>query len=103
MEVFFKNLTGDEVSVEKLVEDLVMLANDVEHLVRTTGADLPEESRRELMTALQRLKSRCESLKTHAIAGARATDKVIRRYPYYSLGVALAVGFGLASLFQRKR
>ena len=81
----------------------MVLADNVEHLVRVSGSDLPEESRRELMTALQRLKNRCETLKTHAIAGARATDKVIRQYPYYSLGIAMAVGFGLASLLQRKR
>ena len=102
MEVYFKNLTGDEVSVEKLVEDLMMLADDVEHLVRATGANLSEGSRQELMTAAQRIKSRCEAVKTHAIAGARATDKAIRTHPYLSLGVALAVGFGIASLLQRR-
>ena len=103
MEVYFKNLTGDEVSVEKLVEDLVMLANDVEDLVRATGSSLPDESKQELMTALERLKGRCEAVKTHAIAGAKATDKVIRTHPYYSLGIAFAAGFGLASLLQRHR
>ncbi len=30
MEVFFKNLTGEEVSIEKLVEDLTVLAQDVD-------------------------------------------------------------------------
>ena len=102
MEVFFKNLTGDEVSVEKLVEDLMILADDVENLVLASGANLPEESREELMTAVQRLKGRCEAVKTHAIAGARATDKAIRTHPYQSLGIAFAAGFALASLLRRR-
>ena len=103
MEVYFKNLTGDEVSVEKLVEDLMMLADDMEDLVRATSTNLSEDSKEELMTALQRVKSRCEGLKGHALAGARATDKVIRNHPYYSLGIAFGVGFALASIFQRRR
>jgi len=101
MEVYFKNLTGDEVSVEKLVEDLMMLADDMEHLVRASSGSLGEQSKEELMSDVQRLKSRCENFKTHAIAGARATDKVIRTHPYYSLGIAFAAGFAVAKLFSR--
>jgi ElaB/YqjD/DUF883 family membrane-anchored ribosome-binding protein len=103
MEVYFKNLTGDEVSVEKLVEDLVMLANDVENLVRVSGSNLPDESKEELMSALDRLKRRCEVFKTHAITGAKATDKAIRTHPYHSLGIAFGLGFGLAALVLRRR
>jgi len=103
MEVFFKNLTSDETSIEKLVEDLAMLANDVEDLVRVSGAGLGEESRRELMTALERIKMRCESLKAHAMAGARETDRVIRRYPYPSLGIAIGAGLVLGALLCRRR
>lgn len=101
MEVYFKNLTGDEVSVEKLVEDLMMLADDMEHLVRATGGSLGEQSKQELMSALQRVKARCEAVKTRAIAGAKATDKVIRTHPYYSLGIAFIAGFAVAKLFSR--
>jgi MYXO-CTERM domain-containing protein len=104
MEVFFKNLTSDETSIEKLVEDLAMLANDVEDLVRVSGANLGEESRQELMTAVQKIKARCESIKEHAVAGVRATDRAIRTHPYSSLGVAFTGGLVLgALLFWRRR
>ena len=103
MEVFFKNLTSDETSIEKLVEDLAMLANDVEDLVRVSGATLGEASRRELMSALQRVKMRLESLRVQAVAGVRATDRVIRKHPYPSLGVAFAGGVLLGALILCRR
>ncbi len=102
MEVFFKNLTTDEVSVEKLVEDLMLLANDVEGLVKATSGTLSEDSREELMTALDRVKRRCESLKQHALAGARATDRLIRAHPYYSLSAAFGLGCLLGVLARRR-
>src|SRR5688572_9378917 len=98
MEVFFKNLTGEEVSIEKLVEDLTVLAQDVEDLVKVSSANLGEESKEQLVTAIQCVKARCESLKTQAVAGAKATDRAIRMHPYTSLGIAVGVGFVLGAL-----
>lgn len=103
MEVFFKNLTGEEVSIEKLVEDLKVLAEDVEHLVKVSGANLAGDSKEQLVTAAQRVKQRCENLRVHAVAGARATDRAIRTHPYTTLGVALGVGFILGALVNRSR
>jgi ElaB/YqjD/DUF883 family membrane-anchored ribosome-binding protein len=102
MEVYFKNLTSEEISLEKLVEDLSMLANDVELLMQVSGAGLAEESRERLTSAVARIKARCESLKAHAMAGARATDRAIRSHPYPSLGIAFGVGVLLAVLALRK-
>jgi len=98
MEVFFKNLTGEEVSIEKLVEDLTVLAQDVEELVKVNAANLGEESKEQLVTAIQRIRARCERLKSHAVAGAKATDRAIRLHPYTSLGIAVSVGFLLGAL-----
>src|SRR5688572_14957512 len=98
MEVFFKNLTGEEVSIEKLVDDLTLLAQDIEELVKVSGAHLGEESKEQLVTAVQRIKNRCERLKFQAIAGAKATDRAIRMHPYTSLGIAVGVGFALGAL-----
>src|SRR5688572_16287177 len=103
MEVFFKNLTGEEVSIEKLVEDLTVLAQDVEELVKVSGANLGEESKEQLATAVQRIKHRCENLKGRALAGAKATDRAIRTHPYVTLGIALGVGFIFGALVNRSR
>lgn len=98
MEVFFKNLTGEEVSIEKLVEDLTVLAQDVEELVKVSAGNLGDESKEQLVSAVQRIKARSERLRRHAIAGAKATDRAIRLHPYVSLGIAAAVGFVLGAL-----
>ena len=37
MEVYFKNLSSDEISTEKLVEDLMLLVHDAENLIAATG------------------------------------------------------------------
>jgi ElaB/YqjD/DUF883 family membrane-anchored ribosome-binding protein len=102
MEVYFKNLTAEGVPVEKLVEDLVVLANDVEGLVKATAAGLPEHSKEQIMTALQRFKAQCEHFRVHALAGVQATDRFIRRYPYYALGGVFGTGFLLGALLRRK-
>src|SRR4030095_6285279 len=103
MEVFFKNLTGEEVSIEKLVEDLTVLAQDVEELVKVSAANLGEESKEQLVSAAQRIKARCERLKTQAVAGAKATDRAIRLHPYASLGIAVGVGLALGALAKSGR
>jgi ElaB/YqjD/DUF883 family membrane-anchored ribosome-binding protein len=101
MEVFFKNLTGEEVSIEKLVEDLTVLAQDVEELVKVSSVNLGEDSKEQLRSAAQRIRVRCERLKEHAIAGAKATDRAIRLHPYTALGIAVGVGFVLGAIVNR--
>jgi ElaB/YqjD/DUF883 family membrane-anchored ribosome-binding protein len=103
MEVFFKNLTGEEVSIEKLVDDLTLLAQDIEELVKVSGAHLGEESKEQLATAVERVKNRCERLKVQAINGAKATDRAIRMHPYASLGIAVGVGFALGALTKSRK
>jgi ElaB/YqjD/DUF883 family membrane-anchored ribosome-binding protein len=103
MEVYFENLTNDTVSVEKLVDDLACLANDVEVLVKATRGNLGQESQQELLTAMQRIKARCESIRQNALVGLRATDRTIRRHPYLALGAVLGLGFLLGALASRSR
>ena len=103
MEVFFKNLTGEGVSIEKLVEDLTVLAEDVEHLVKVSAANLGEESKEQLVGAAKRIRARCDRLKSQAVAGAKATDRAIRLHPYTSLGIAVGIGFVLGALAKSGR
>ena len=102
MEVYFKNLSSEEISTEKLVEDLMLLVHDAEDLIAATGASLAEESRAQLRTALERVKSRSEKIKEHALASARATDRLIRKHPYSSLGLAFGAGLLIGALTRRK-
>lgn len=102
MEVYFDNLTAENASLEKLADDVALLLQDAEALVQASGATLNEASKAELEEALVRVKTRGERVKQQALAGARATDRVIRRYPYQSLGVVFAVGLLVGALVARR-
>jgi len=102
MEVYFKNLTSDESPTEKLVEDLMMLVHDAEDLVKATVTHLPENSKEEIKTTLERIKARAEKLKGHTLASVRATDQMIRQHPHVSVGAAFSLGLLIALLIRRK-
>ena len=102
MEVYFENLTAKNASLDKLAEDVSLLVHDAEELVQASGAKLSARSKAELENALERVKTRGERVRRQALAGARATDRVIRQYPYQSLGVIFALGFLLGLFLKRK-
>jgi len=102
MEVYFDNLTDENASLDKLAEDVTALVQDAEALVQASGGKLSETSKAEIESALQRVKTRGDRIKQQALASARATDRVIRRYPYQSLGVVFSLGLILGALLKRR-
>ena len=102
MEVYFDNLTAKNASLDKLAEEVSLLVQDAEELVHASGAQLSPLSKTELERTLERVKTRGERIKQQALAGARATDRVIRQYPYQSLGVIFGLGVLLGCLIKRK-
>ena len=101
MEVYFKNLTAENASLEKLAEDVTLLLQDAEALVEASGNKLSKTAKAEIEHTLDRVKTRGELIKQQALTGARATDRVIRQYPYQSLGVVFGVGLLLGVLLKR--
>ena len=71
METYFKNITAEDGSKEKLARDFKILANDGKHLLASAG------------------KRTVEEFKT----GAKAADRIVREHPYAS--IALGFGAGL--------
>jgi ElaB/YqjD/DUF883 family membrane-anchored ribosome-binding protein len=102
MEVYFKNLTAEGIATDRLVEDLVNLVEETEHLLRETGVALAEGSREQLFSNLQKVKACSTKLREQAKAGARATDRIIRQHPYSSLGLVFLTGLGIGFLAGRK-
>jgi len=102
MEVYFDNLTAKNAPLDKLAEDVSLLVQDAEELVHASGAKLSPESQAELEDALERVKTLGERIKRQALASARATDRIIRQYPYHSLGTIFALGVLLGFLLRRK-
>ena len=93
------------VSTDRLVSDLKTVAHDAEDLLKASAGEVTEkarDARARLMAALERAKDACERLEEKAIAGAKATDKVIRDHPYQSIGVAFGIGVLIGVLVTRK-
>jgi ElaB/YqjD/DUF883 family membrane-anchored ribosome-binding protein len=102
MEVYYKDFISEETSLEKLVDDLARVVQGADELAQASGVNLPEDKRREIRTRLERLKEQCGKLKEQAVAGARATDKLLRRHPYSSLGIAIGCGLLMGLLLCRR-
>jgi ElaB/YqjD/DUF883 family membrane-anchored ribosome-binding protein len=94
-----------EASTEKLLSDLKAVVQDGEALLRAGVHDLSERgmaARERLSAALEVARETRHKLEQRAIAGAKATDRVIREHPYQSVGVAFGVGVLLGLLAIRK-
>jgi len=63
------------ISTDRLVNDLKAVAHDAEDLLKA------REARVKLGNALERAKEAGARLEEKALAGAKATDKVIRDHP----------------------
>ncbi len=93
------------ISTDRLVQDLKTVARDTEDLLKASAGEVGEkahEARVRLTNALERAKDSCERLQDKAVAGAKATDKVIREHPYQSIGIAFGVGLLIGVLVTRK-
>src|SRR5215468_5655916 len=97
MELYYKDLISEDASLEKLVDDLMLLVQGANEFAAEAG--VPRE---EIAGKLERFKASCQRVKEQAVAGALATDKVMRQYPYSSLGIAFGLGV-LAGVLFRKR
>jgi len=92
-------------STDRLVTDLKAVAHDAEDLLKASAGEVGEkakEARARLAAALERTKEACGSLQEKAVAGAKATDKVIREHPYQSIGIAFGIGVLIGVLVTRK-
>jgi ElaB/YqjD/DUF883 family membrane-anchored ribosome-binding protein len=92
-------------STERVVSDLKTLAHDAEDLLKASAGEVTDkarEARARLGSALERAREACERLEEKAVAGAKATDKVIREHPYQSLGIAFGIGVLIGVLVTRK-
>jgi ElaB/YqjD/DUF883 family membrane-anchored ribosome-binding protein len=83
---------------EHLMEDAQALITATAHVAEEKVV----EARKRLTSALEKGKEAWNSLQEKAIAGAKATDQVIRDNPYKTLAIALGVGAVIGYLFRRR-
>ena len=101
MEIYFKNLTPEEGTPEKLLQDLRILKEDTEELFRITGGKVAAKSKEKFISALDRLKDGCVHLQNTAVVGARNTDRAIQQNPYSAVGLAFGLGLLVGILAKR--
>ena len=103
MELYYKDLISEEASLEKLVDDLMRVVQGADAFAQAAGLNLSDQPASEIATRLERLKASCRLVKKQARASALATDKLLRQYPYSSLGFAFGLGLLAAALISRRR
>jgi ElaB/YqjD/DUF883 family membrane-anchored ribosome-binding protein len=103
MELYYKDLISKDSSLEKLVDDLMLVVQGAEEFAEANGANLQQHQKEEITSRLQQIKDGCKRVRQHAVEGAVAADKLMRRYPYSTIGVAFAAGLIVARLLPRKR
>ena len=95
----------EAVSMDRLVQDFKVVMHDAEGLIKATAGELGEkvkESRTRLMASLEGARTGYQKAEEKALAGAKATDQVIREHPYESLGVAFGLGLLIGVLVTRR-
>jgi ElaB/YqjD/DUF883 family membrane-anchored ribosome-binding protein len=98
-------MNPSEINTDRLVSDLKSVTKDAEELLKTVSGEEGNGShdmRMRLSSAIDSAKATYRRLEEKAVAGAKATDKVIREHPYESLGVAFGLGLLVGVLVTRK-
>jgi ElaB/YqjD/DUF883 family membrane-anchored ribosome-binding protein len=83
---------------EHLMEDAQALLAATAHVAEEKVV----EARKRLTAAIEKGRETWHTIQEKAVAGAKATDQVIRDNPYKSLGVALGVGVIIGYLLRRR-
>jgi len=93
----------------KLADDLRVLIDDAETLIRATASQTGEkvqEARAKMQESLQGAKAKLGEMQTSAFEQgrvlARTTDTYVRENPWESVGVAAGIGLALGLLFGRR-
>ena len=96
-------MTAENARLDRLAEEVEMLAQNVQELVQTGSTALPARERERLAAVLAQLKTAVGRVKQEALNGIKVTDRVIRKHPYQSAGIALALGLLVGALIGRSR
>ena len=99
--------SGDETddATEKLLQELKEVVEDGEELLRAGSDELSKKGaavRERLSAAVDAARETGRQLQERTIAGAKATDRVIRENPYQSIGIAFGLGVLMGVLLRRR-
>jgi len=99
----------EAVTKEKLIEDLKVVAQDVEELLKATANQTGEKiatararAEESLRGVQSRLVEASEEVSARARAAANATDDFVHDNPWQAVGIAAGVAFLLGFLVARR-
>jgi ElaB/YqjD/DUF883 family membrane-anchored ribosome-binding protein len=75
----------------------------VRNQFRETVQELGEHAKAVGTAAWERAKEGCSAVQEKTIAGAKATDRVIRNNPYQAIGIAFGAGLLIGLLLKRNK
>ena len=90
---------------ERLMGDLKLAMRDAEALLKGAGGAARKtgsEVRNRLGNAMQLAKTTYGRVQDQTVGAAKATDQVIHRHTYKSLGLALCAGLCIGALIARR-
>ena len=90
---------------QEVAEHTEHLMADAKELLAATGHVAEEkvvEARKRLAAAIERGKEAWSTVQEKAVAGAKATDEVIREHPYQAIGIAFGIGALVGFLLSRR-
>jgi ElaB/YqjD/DUF883 family membrane-anchored ribosome-binding protein len=102
METHFDFNSTENGSPRKVLQDVRVLMQDVESLVKEASLRLSAKSRDELDVALVKMNEARKRLENQAKKTVEHTAVVVRKHPYESLGIACGVGIVLGLILGRK-
>jgi ElaB/YqjD/DUF883 family membrane-anchored ribosome-binding protein len=99
----------EQVTTEKLFQDLQIVVRDAEALLKATAGQAGEklqEARAKTEESLRQAKTRIESLEQAAVNSGKemvnSAEDYVRQNPWQAIGVAAGVGLVLGVLLSRK-
>ena len=98
MKTNHRTTTHNEEAGEHLMQDAQELLAATAHVAEEKVI----EARKRLSAAIDKGREVWSTVQEKAVAGAKATDQVIRENPYKSIGIAVGVGVIIGYLLRRR-
>ncbi|HAV65337.1 MAG TPA: hypothetical protein DCY13_23555 [Verrucomicrobiales bacterium] len=102
METHFDFAQPENGSPRKVIQDVRVLIQDVEGVLKEARQRWGAKSREELDVALEKMHLARRKLEAQARRTAEHTAEVVSKHPYESLGIALIGGLILGLLLSRR-
>ncbi len=98
-----------DVNKDKLIEDLKVVAQDVEALLRATASQTGEKlseartrAEESLRSARVRLTEASDEIADRTRVAATAADEYVRDNPWHAVGIAAGIGLAVGLLLARR-